>query len=131
MAGKPGQSGGRRPGAGRKPGKAKVSPTIRATARANVVEILQNRRDPLMSLLDLADDTETPVDQRIKAYAAAMPFVRPRLSMAVTADVTPKDGAEKVDQALLLGKMMSMLDRLAGSNKPVPVTIETKATEGS
>ena len=132
MPSKPGASGGKRPGAGRKAGAAWKSarpPAIRAVARANVLEILEKDRDPLVSLLKLADDPMTPVDQRIKAYIGAMPFVRPRLSMSVSADVSPEKGVEKVDQQLLLGKMMDALERLSRSTAPVPVTIEAKADE--
>ena len=128
MPSKPGGNGGKRAGAGRKAGSdwhSKRPPAIRTVARANVLELLQNHQDPLLGLLEIAENRDLDPDVRVKAYIGAMPFVRPRLSMSVSADVTP-DKVEKVDKAQLLERMLEQLDRLQAS-KPAKVTVEASS----
>ena len=119
MPSRSGASGGKRPGAGRKAGAAWKSarpPAIRAVARANVLDILQNHPDPLLGLLAIAEDREVDADVRVRAYIGALPFIRPRLSMSVSADVTPtKD--DKVDKADLIARMLERLDSLRPSEQ--------------
>lgn len=120
-------SGGKRAGAGRKAGKDWHSgrpKKARQIAKQNIVEIMEAGRDPLLSLLEIADDLETPVDLRVKAYQAALPYCRPRLSMKVTADATPKDGQQEVSHADMLDRLLRMLDPLAKR----PAVIEVKST---
>ena len=131
MPSKPGASGGKRPGAGRKAGAAWHSarpPALRAVARSNVADILQNHPDPLLGLLEIAEDRSIDPDVRVRAYVGAMPFIRPRLSMSVSADVTP-DKAEKVDKAQLLDRMMEQLNRLQASKEPPALTLEASPEE--
>ena len=131
MPSKPGASGGKRPGAGRKAGEAWHSarpPAIRSVARANVLDLLQNHQDPLLGLLEIAEDRDVDPDVRVRAYIGAMPFIRPRLSMSVSADVTP-DKSEKVDKAQLLGRMLDQLDRLQASKEPPQLTVEASPEE--
>ena len=118
-------SGGKRPGAGRKAGKDWHSARpkkARQIAKQNIVEIMETGRDPLLSLLEIADNPETPVDLRVKAYQAALPYCRPRLSMKVTADATPKDGQQEVSHTDMLDRLLRMLDPLAKR----PAVIEAK-----
>jgi phage terminase small subunit len=79
MAGKPGRSGGSRPGAGRKPS---VSPHIvggalaSEAATAPEVSISQVTVDsPLEFMLALMKDPRAPTAVRLKAAQAAAPFV--------------------------------------------------------
>lgn len=121
-------SGGKRAGAGRKAGKDWHSGRPKKAgqiAKQNIVEIMEAGRDPLLSLLEIADAPETPVDLRIKAYQAALPYCRPRLSMKVTADATPKDGQQEVSHTDMLDRLLRMLDPLAKR----PVVIEVKDAE--
>lgn len=64
MAGKPGRSGGSRPGAGRKPKTApEVPPVVDSEAPS-----------PLAVLEAMMNNPEVPITQRIKAAAAAAPY---------------------------------------------------------
>lgn len=70
MAGKPGRSGGARPGAGRKPKapvtiKVEVPPSIETLAHA----------DPKVFLLALMNDLQADVKLRADAAKALMPFM--------------------------------------------------------
>ena len=111
-----GHGGGKREGSGRKPGAAWASGKprpVRKVARANLLGVMEGGRDPLMGLLEIAEDRSLDPDVRVRAYVGALPFCRPRLSMQVVADATPRDGAASVSQEALLERMVRMLDRLA------------------
>lgn len=126
-------NGGKREGAGRKAGAAWASgkpKPIRKIARANLVGIMEGGRDPLLSLLALADDPSLDPDTRVRAYAAALPFCRPRLSMVMSADVSGDKG-NRVDQAQLIGRLTTMLERLAPQRKLDLPTIEGETADNS
>lgn len=125
-----GKGGGKRAGAGRKAGEAWQSQRpARAVARQNVARIMESGQDPILGVMEIAENRELDPDTRLRAYAIALPYCRPRLSAQVTIDATPKGGAQDVDQAALLARMMGMLDRLSTSSKPAPVTIDVNAVD--
>lgn len=121
-------SGGKRPGAGRKPGKAwdgvtPRPPDIRTMARSRVREILTTAQDPLAVLVEIANDAEVDVQVRVQAATAAAPFMFPRLSAMVvaTAPATAKD-----ETAGLVERLMQRFARLAPPVRTIeaePVTI--------
>ena len=116
MPGVSAKSGGKRAGAGRKPGARWHGPRpkqLSTLARATTIGIMSDGRDPLLGVLEIAEDRQRDDDTRLKAYAIAMPYCRPRLSMIVTADASPQDGAQTVSQEHLMQRMITMLDRLA------------------
>lgn len=122
-------SSGKKPGAGRKAGAAwksdKPKP-VRTIARANLISIMEGGQDPLLGLLEIAGDRAVDVDVRVRAYAAALPYTRPRLSMQVIADATPRDGQPTVSQEALLARMLQTLDRLAPPRPVEALVIEAE-----
>lgn len=76
--------GGKRPGAGRKPGVPN-----RATAEKRA-EIEASGLTPLDYMLKLLRDEEMPRDVRLDAAKSAAPYVHPRLS-AIEANVAISD----------------------------------------
>lgn len=114
--------GGKRPGAGRKPGdawlgKAPRSKTIRDMAQARVREVLTTAQDPLAVLVEIANDASVDVQVRVTAATAAAPFMFPRLSASVvaTAPASARD-----DTAGLVDRLMQRFARMA----PALTTIE-------
>ena len=110
-----GSGGGKRQGAGRKPGAAWASgkpKPVRSIARSTLIGVMEGGRDPLIGLLEIAEDRSIDPDIRVRAYVGALPFCRPRLSAQVTMDATPKEGAT-VSQEQRMERMVRMLDRLA------------------
>ena len=117
-------AGGKRAGAGRKPGAAwhsKKPAPIRDMAKARVREVLTTAQDPLSVLVEIAADPEQDVQLRVQAATAACPFMFPRLSAAVvaTAPATARD-----DTAGLVERLMQRFARLA----PPPAIIEGKSS---
>lgn len=122
MPGTSSGSGGKRKGAGRKSGaewQSKRPQKVMVKARQTLVQIMEEGRDPLLSLLEIADSPETPLELRVKAYQAALPYCRPRLSMQVTADATPKDGQQEVSGTHMVEKISQMLEAFKPQQKPV------------
>ena len=119
--------GGKRPGAGRKPGAAWAGSNprpkpIRDMANARVREVLTTANDPLAVLVEIANDHGVDVQVRVQAATAAAPFMFPRLSAAVvaTAPMNAKDGT-----AHLVENLMRKFERLAApvqtiDAEPVP-----------
>ncbi len=90
---------------------------------------MESGKDPLMGLLEIAEDRSLDPDTRVRAYIGALPYTRPRLSAQVTLDATPKDGQAALSQGQLMDRMVRMLDRLAPP-RPIEVqVIETESTE--
>ena len=114
--------GGKRPGAGRKPGDAwhtRKPPPVRDMARQRVREVLTTAQDPLSVLVEIAADQDQDVQLRVQAATAACPFMFPRLSAAVvaTAPATARD-----DTAGLVERLMHRFARLA----PPTLTIDAE-----
>jgi hypothetical protein len=119
--------GGARPGAGRKPGAAwaeKKPPAAREIARAEVAKVLASSKSPLAILCEIAaDETRDPI-LRVQAATAVCPFLYPRLSAAVVADMTPPKEDRPTTQALL-GKLSAAFGRLAAPEaEPVAIDAE-------
>jgi hypothetical protein len=107
--------GGKRPGAGRKPGdawhgKMPRERSVREMARSRVREVLTTANDPLAVLIEIANDREVDVQVRVQAAIGAAPFMFPRLSASVvaTAPMNAKD-----DTAGLIERLMTKFQRLA------------------
>lgn len=117
--------GGKRPGAGRKPGAAwkgskPRSEAVRTLAKKRVRAVLRGDEDPLSILVEIAADREQDVQVRVQAATAAAPFMFPRLSAAVvaTAPMSSKD-----DTAGVVERLMQRFQRLA------PPTIEGQVSD--
>jgi hypothetical protein len=119
--------GGRREGAGRKPGsqdKATVEKILRA--EHGVVAALESGVMPLDVILARMrrhplPNGELPTDDQYFAAIAACPYLHPRLSAAIIKDVT--------DAAPPPPPMLSVADIIAMARKPEPAVIEATATE--
>lgn len=107
--------GGKRAGAGRKPGEAWKGKNprpkaVRDMASARVREVLTTANDPLAVLVEIANDREVDVQVRVQAATAAAPFMFPRLSATVvaTAPMSARD-----DTAHLVDRLMARFQRIA------------------
>lgn len=107
--------GGKRFGAGRKPGEAwkGVAPrpkALRDLAKSRVREVLNTKNEPIAVLVDIANDTAVDVQIRVQAAIGAAPFMFPRLSASVVASApaTARD-----DSAHLVDRLMQRFARLA------------------
>lgn len=87
---------------------------IRTVARAKLAEYLNQGRDPLQVLIDLAFNDDVEVALRIQAAAAAVPFLHPKLS---SQNINSTSLHASVNSAEVLATLTSRLDRLAA---PVP-----------
>ena len=96
MAGKPGKSGGVRPGAGRKPAEA-----VKLSIPVPIAENLAHK-DPKVFLLALMNDLEADVKLRADAAKALMPFMHAKIEAGVKdakAEAAKKAGAGKFGAA--------------------------------
>lgn len=123
--------GGKRPGAGRKPGAewtSKRPKTVRDLARANVSAALETGDDPVLILLGIAKDQDNDVQTRAQAAAWAAPYMHPKLSAMVVADASQK--IEGRDPLALLGEITSRIERIARARLPMTgktIDVETLA----
>ena len=93
--------GGRRRGAGRKPGTQ--SKKLRKVAELIVAE----GDTPLDILMKVARNPEVDLQLRVEASGRAAPFVHPRLAMvSATIDATVTEGA-RVDQVMIVQPVQS------------------------
>lgn len=100
MAGKPGRSGGARPGAGRPP----KEPTI--------LELAATYDDPLKFLKDIMNDSATDVKIRTDAAKAMLPYVHQKLG-----EGGKKDAAGEAAKKAASGRFgASAPPRLAAAN---------------
>ena len=89
MAGQPGKSGGKRPGAGRKPAEAQ-----KLEIPVPVNETLAHK-DPKIFLLALMNDLEADIKLRADAAKSLMPFMHNKLGEGGKKD-QQQDAAKKV-----------------------------------
>lgn len=81
--------GGKRHGAGRKPGGGiAATKVLRTEARALLAEIVGSERDPLMVAIEIAVDKKKPDALRLEAALGACRFLHPTLSAAAVAHVS-------------------------------------------
>jgi hypothetical protein len=108
--------GGKRPGAGRKPGLRAHSFQAVQQASAEAIQVLreENAEDPQRFLAGVMNRKNLPIELRMKAAEILMPFVHPRLS--ATAVVSQRVGQVKPDQVISL-----INERLARLVAPAPV----------
>jgi phage terminase small subunit len=96
MAGKPGKSGGVRPGAGRKPADA-----VKLSVPVPVTESLAHK-DPKIFLMALMNDLEADIKIRADAAKSLLPFMHAKIESGVKdakADAAKKAGTGKFGAA--------------------------------
>lgn len=104
--------GGRRPGAGRKPGvPGGQVMKIRQAARERIISLIECGRDPLDAVLDIAFNMELDVGTRLQAALGALPFVHPRLSSQT---IDARSIQAKVNSAEVFAQLESRLNRYVG-----------------
>lgn len=106
-------SGGKRIGAGRKPGpRTPVERVKRSLSAAAIRRIHAEERDPLQRLVEIAFDADAPLELQLQAAASATPYLHPKLSAMVVAQV-PKD--MQAEHAAVMGRVMERLGRIASA----------------
>jgi hypothetical protein len=114
--------GGRRPGAGRKPGGGVVAAKVlRTEARALLAEIVGTARDPLMVAIEIAADKTKPDALRLEAALGASRYLHPVLSAQAVMHANKPADANTA--------LTAILDRLSKLSAPAPLieaTAETK-----
>lgn len=122
---KPGQHGGKRPGAGHPPGVSIFARTagltgpgaihdVRQRHRQLIAEIQGSKRDPLLVLIDIATDKRKPDALRVEAAAVAVRYVHPALSATQVSL-----HHVQADQSTVMQLLTQRLDRLAPPDQPV------------
>ena len=114
--------GGRRVGAGRKPGggHSHRTPEMKALANAVVRNVLAADRNPVLRLVEIGYDPAVPVEVQVSACAAAAPYLFPRKSLDVTATVAldaPNANANANANAIV-EKLLGRLARLPIGHLP-------------
>jgi hypothetical protein len=116
-------SGGKRVGAGRKPGEAWAGKKkgvhrigVRPAARVAIRRIIEGDVNPVQILLGIASDEGNSVDIRVAAAAHACPYCFPRLSSAV---VNANHVVTKVDARELIDRLAERIGRLAPPAPPI------------
>ena len=122
-------SGGKRVGAGRKPGgpgrgNYLRSDAIRVMAKQTVAEVLKSNTDPLHILVTLAADTGLEPALRVQAAAAAAPYCHPRLSASVVATASTTNAR---DAKALTDDIMQRLDRMAPPAPTIDAIVDEAA----
>ncbi len=109
--------GGKRRGAGRKPGGG-VSPVkvLRTEARALLADIVGTARDPLLVAIAIATDVSKPDALRLEAALGACRFLHPVLSAAAVAHVPARP-----DAGALIDRLAERLGRMTA---PAALTID-------
>ena len=108
--------GGRRVGAGRKPGggHSHRTPEMKALANAVVRNVLAADRNPVLRLVEIGYDPAVPVEVQVSACAAAAPYLFPRKSLDVTATVA----LDAPNANAIVEKLLGRLARLPIGNHP-------------
>ena len=116
--------GGKRIGAGRKPGGGiPVRQTLRSEARAVLAEIVGTERDPLLVAINIANDKDVPLLIRLEAALGTAKYLHPTLSAAQVQHL-PAPAAP--DAAL--ARLQEQVERLAEAAGPV-IEAEGSAVE--
>jgi hypothetical protein len=110
--------GGRRPGAGKKPGiKVRpATPSLRAVAAERLAKHAGTQNDPLEIVLSIASDPGLDVSTRLNAAAIVLPYMYPRLSAAT---IDARTTVQHVDATQVLERLSDRLERL-GKPEPAP-----------
>lgn len=113
-----GDHGGRRAGAGRKPGsgwRPHVA-NLRISAVEQMQDIVGSQRDPLAVVVEMACDPTLDRQTRLGAAAIALPYLYPRLSAT---SVQATHLTAKVDPALLIDRLAERISRIGAVNASV------------
>jgi hypothetical protein len=118
--------GGRRPGAGKKPGVKirPATPSLRAVAAERLSKHAGTETDPLNIVLAIAADTGLDVSTRLNAAAIVLPYMYPRLSQT---QVDARHVYTTVDATQVLERLSDRLERLSKPEPAPPALIEAKA----
>jgi acyl CoA:acetate/3-ketoacid CoA transferase alpha subunit len=81
-------SGGRRAGAGRKPGGSNRVMRLRTQARENISRQMAEGHDLLDVAIEIAFNPNNPVMVRLEAAAVGLPYQHPRLSAQIVQQAT-------------------------------------------
>ena len=116
--------GGKRAGAGRKPGPAwkgqhPRAPQMKKLANGVVRDVLASDRNPVLRLVEIAYDPSVDVMVQVQAASAACPYLFPRKSLDVTATVA-------LDHPNASAIVDKLLRRFASLPQPSPL-IEAEA----
>ena len=105
-------TGGKRPGAGRKPGSMWQPKVVewRAAAAANAAEIIGSSRDPLIYLIDRVFDPTLDVQLRVSCAAIATKYLHPMLSAST---VAATHTLVKIDPGELLNRIADRIGKQA------------------
>lgn len=115
--------GGKRVGAGRKPGgERRKAPGPVAIARAEVEKVLASAKSPMAVLCEIAADETKDPQLRVQAASAICPYLYPRLNASVTADVSPK--LDRPTTAALMDKLSQQFARLAPPGRVIELLPE-------
>jgi hypothetical protein len=90
-------------------------------AKARVREVLTTAQDPLAVLVEMAADTANDPQLRVQAATAACPFIYPRLSAGVVANVAAPGAS---DPARLVDQVMQRIARMAPAQPAATTTID-------
>ncbi len=102
--------GGKRVGAGRKPGVPNGTRSLRKEAREKLARLVGSSSDPLQFVCELACDPTQDVELRLHAASTALPYLHPRLSAMASITSKLPDGA---DPQAVLETVLSRIARLA------------------
>jgi hypothetical protein len=120
--------GGKRPGAGRKPGGVRTKPAeIVDLARKEVTLLLKHAQSPMAVLCEIAADENRDPSLRVQAAAAVMPYIYPRLSASVVADVSKS--VDRPTQSALISKLNAQFARLSAPAETVEVLAPEREPE--
>lgn len=108
--------GGRRLGAGRKPGSAwqPANASLRALVRQNVQAVVESGANPIEFLANVVRDEKVPLETRMTAAQIVLPYIAPRQSVAVVAHTS----STQADPQALLASLQARLARLSGPAAP-------------
>ena len=114
--------GGKRHGAGRKPGGGIVAAKVlRTEARALLAEIVGTSKDPLMVAIEIASDKKKPDALRLEAALGAARYLHPTLSAQAIAHM-PQRG----DPNGVVSVFLDRLAKLAVPAQPASPTIDAQ-----
>lgn len=113
-----GGQGGKRAGAGRKPGIPNGTRALRREARQKLAQLVGSSADPLQFVCETACNPDLDVELRLHAASVALPYLHPRLSAMATVSSKAPEGSEA---AAVLETVLGRIARLAPT-----VTIEAE-----
>jgi hypothetical protein len=111
--------GGKRAGAGRKPGTGwlPAAKKLRGATITRLRAIVGSAKDPLNQVVDMVLSDDLDVQTRLSAAAICLPYLYPRLSAT---QVDARMTTVTIDGNALIEKLNARLERLAELPAPTP-----------